>query len=581
MSFNQQVPKRRREHRVRRLPVLMAVVAALVATLMPLPSGAALLPGGTFTDDDGNFHEGAIEAIAAVAITKGCNPPFGDRYCPAADVDRGAMAAFLRRAVGLPDAGKDFFTDDNGSPFEADINAIAQAGITNGCNPPQGDQFCPARTVRRDEMAAFLRRAVGLLDAGKDFFTDDNGSPFEADINAIAEAGITNGCNPPQGDQFCPARTVRRDEMASFLARAFNLSPMVPPPRPGLGWSLVAGGLNSPIQVLAPPGEVRLLIAEQGGLIKIFENGSISALPFLNLQSQVEFSGEKGLLSMTVHPGYPTDRRIFVWYYAPDDRTYLVEYDIAADLKSASSPRTVLAVAQPFGNHNGGFLAFGDDGYLYLGLGDGGSGNDPGGRARDLSTLLGKMIRIDVDGALPYAIPQDNPYVGAPGLDEIWASGLRNPWRWSFDDGRMYVGDVGQAAREEINMVEVSPVGYDFGWSRFEGSLCNSSDPDPSCSKTGLTFPVSEYGRSVGRSVVGGIVYRGPTVRSLAGYYIYADTFLGTVRGFRQIEGNAVEPVDLTGELKMDGIVGFAEDGTGELLVVSLFDGSIYRMTGG
>ena len=517
MSLNADMTRSPREHRGGRLPILVAVVAALVVTLMPLPSGAALPPGGTFTDDDGNFHEGAIEAIAAEGITKGCNPPFVDRYCPAGDVDRGAMAAFLRRALDLPDSGTDFFTDDNGSPFEADINAIAEAGITTGCRV----------------------------------------------------------------DEFCLHRTLRRDEMASFLARAFDLTQMTPPTRPGLGWALVVGGLDSPIQALAPPGEARLLIAEQGGLIKIFENGSISQTPFLNLQVQVDFGGEKGLLSMAVHPDYPTDRRLFVWYYAPDNRTYLVEYDIAADLETASSPRTVLSVAQPFGNHNGGFLAFGDDGYLYLSLGDGGSGNDPGGRARDLTTLLGKMIRIDVDGAQPYAIPQDNPYVGKPGLDEIWASGLRNPWRWSFDAGRMYIGDVGQDAREEINMVEASPVGYDFGWSRFEGTVCNPNDPDPSCSTTGLTFPVVEYGRSVGISVVGGVVYRGPTVRSLAGYYIYADTFFGTVRGFRQIGGKPVEHVDLTGALKLDGIVNFGTDGNGELLVVSLFDGSIYRLTGG
>ena len=427
-------------------------------------------------------------------------------------------------------------------------------------------------------MASFLRRALALPDASQDFFTDDDGSSFEADINAIAEAGITTGCRI---GEFCPDRTLRRDEMASFLARALDLTSVVPPTRPELGWSLVVGGLNSPIQALAPPGEARLLIAEQGGLIKIFENGSISQTPFLNLQSQVDFGGERGLLSMAVHPDYPADRRLFVWYYAPDDRTYIVEYDIAADLGSASSPRTVLSVAQPFFNHNGGLLAFGDDGYLYLGLGDGGGENDPGGRARDLTTLLGKMIRIDVDGAQPYAIPPDNPYVGKPGLDEIWASGLRNPWRWSFDDGHMYIGDVGQVTREEINMVEVSPVGYDFGWSRFEGNVCNPNDPDPSCSKTGLTFPVAEYGRFVGRSVVGGIVYRGPTVRSLTEYYIYADTFLGTVRGFRQVGGVPVEQVDLTGDLRLDGIVSFGTDGNGELLVVSLFDGSIYRMTGG
>jgi hypothetical protein len=191
------------------------------------------------------------------------------------------------------------------------------------------------------------------------------------------------------------------------------------------------------------------------------------------------------------------------------------------------------------------------------------------------------MIRIDVDGAYPYEIPADNPYVGRSGRGEIWASGLRNPWRWSFDDGHVYIGDVGQSLREEIDVVELSPLGYDFGWSRFEGSICNGNDTDPSCSPSGLTFPVLEYGRSVGRTVTGGIVYRGSTVRSLTAYYLYADVFSGIVRGFRLLHGKAVEHVDLTSELGLGGIVSFAEDGGGELLAVSLFDGAVYRMTGG
>jgi hypothetical protein len=428
-------------------------------------------------------------------------------------------------------------------------------------------------------MAAFLRRALSLPNTGTDHFDDDDGSIFEADINAIAEAGITKGCNPPANNLYCPTEAVTRDQMASFLARALDLTSMVPSPRPGLGWELVVSGLDSPIQVLAPPGEDRLLIAQQGGLVRSVENGVLST--FLDIEDDVEFGGERGLLSIAVHPDYPSDRRLFAWYYGSDDRTYLVEYDIAPDLETASSPRTVLSVAQPYANHNGGFLDFGDDGYLYLGLGDGGSGNDPQGRARDLSTLLGKMIRIDVDGAYPYEIPADNPYVGRSGRGEIWASGLRNPWRWSFDDGHVYIGDVGQSLREEIDVVELSPLGYDFGWSRFEGSICNGNDTDPSCSPSGLTFPVLEYGRSVGRTVTGGIVYRGSTVRSLTAYYLYADVFSGIVRGFRLLHGKAVEHVDLTSELGLGGIVSFAEDGGGELLAVSLFDGAVYRMTGG
>ncbi|HZD23378.1 MAG TPA: PQQ-dependent sugar dehydrogenase [Acidimicrobiia bacterium] len=552
---------------------LMALVIA--AAQLGLPAAAQLPPGGTFTDDDGNLHEPNIEAIAAEGITLGCNPPFGDRFCPWGFLTRGEMAAFLTRALNLPASTEDFFGDDDGSLFESDINALAAAGIITGCSP---DLYCPDRTVRRSEMAVFLSRALGSSAVTQDFFGDDDGLAFEDEVNAIAAEGITIGCDV---DRYCPFRPVRRDEMASFLTRGLDLTPMTPPDRPPLGWSLVVGGLNRPIQTLVPPGETRMLIAELGGLIRVFDNGTLRTSPFLDLRGVVETGGEKGLLSMAIHPDYPDDRRLFVWYYGRDDHTHLVEYDVAADGNSAFSPRTVLSIAQPFGNHNGGFIDFGSDGYLYLSTGDGGSGNDPGGRARDLSTLLGKMLRVDVDGALPYAIPPDNPYVGKTGRNEIWASGLRNPWRWSFDDGFLYIGDVGESSREEIDLVATEPVGYDFGWSRFEGSLCNPSDPDPSCVKTGLTFPVAEYGRAVGRAVTGGVVYRGPTVRSLQAYYLYADFATGMVRGFRQVNGIPVESKDFTGRLGGSGIVSFGTDWNGELVVANLFDGAIYRLVGG
>ncbi|MFP4555030.1 MAG: PQQ-dependent sugar dehydrogenase [Actinomycetota bacterium] len=491
---------------------------SLAVVTLPLGAAADLPPGGTFTDDDGNTHEGDIEAIAAEDITKGCNPPFSDRYCPDENVTRGQMAAFIRRALELP------HTDT-------------------------------------------------------DHFGDDNGTTFEADINAIAEAGITKGCNPPDNDRYCPDRAVARDEMASFLARARNLDPMVPPPRPALGWELVVDDLEDPVQTLAAPGEDSLLIAEQSGRVRKFENDTVTT--FVDVRDLVVSSGERGLLSIAIHPDYPDDRRLFAWYYGTDDRTHLAEFQIASNFNFAFSRRTVLSVDQPATNHNGGHISFGDDGYLYLGLGDGGGSNDVFENARDLSTLLGKMIRIDVDGAHPYDVPADNPYVGQSGRDEIWASGLRNPWRWSFDDGYMFIGDVGQDAREEVDVVEVMPRGYDFGWSRFEGSLCNPDDHDESCSETGLTFPVAEYGRDDGRSVTGGVVYRGPTVRSLSQYYLYADVFSGMIRGFRLHDGQPVEQVDVTDDVGMTGIVDFAEDGDGELLATSLFRGAVYRLTGG
>jgi hypothetical protein len=555
-----------------------------VAFLMLIPAlsvSAALPPGGTFTDDDGNVHEGNIEAIAAEGVTKGCNPPFSDHYCPSLSVNRGTMAAFLRRALSLPASGTDFFTDDNDSIFETDINALAAAGITTGCNPPANDMFCPDSTVLRSQMAAFLRRALSLPASGTDFFTDDNDSIFETDINAIAEAGITVGCNPPANDMYCTGDPVRRDAMASFLARAFGYSAQVPPQRPSLEWELVVSGLSSPVQVVAPPGEDRLMIVQQGGLVRVFENGSVNSTPFLDITGDVLFSGERGLLSIAFPPDYPTDRRMFAWYVGTDSDTYLVEYDVAADLQSAGSPRTVLKIDQPASNHNGGFLDFGEDGYLYLSTGDGGGGNNSYNTARNLESLLGKILRIDVDGAEPYDIPPDNPYVGASGRDEIWASGLRNPWRWSFGDGYMFIGDVGQGSREEIDAVPVAPVGYDFGWSRFEGSICNPNDSDLSCSTSGLTFPVAEYTHSVGQTVIGGILYKGPTVRSLSEYYLYADLYSGVVRGFRMRDGNPVESRNLTSALGKRGIVSFAEDSEGELLAVSLFDDAVYRLTGG
>lgn len=197
------------------------------------PSAAASLePGGTFYDDDGNVHEGSIEAIAALGITRGCNPPIDDRYCPAAAVTRGQMAAFLVRALEVGPVSTDYFDDDAGSVFEEDINRLAAAGITRGCNPPANDRFCPSSVVTRQQMAAFLVRGFGYVDAGPgDWFVDDNGSLFEDDINRLAAAGITRGCNPPANDNFCPQQPVRRDEMASFLARALELPAIEPPER--------------------------------------------------------------------------------------------------------------------------------------------------------------------------------------------------------------------------------------------------------------------------------------------------------------------------------------------------------------
>ncbi len=210
----------------------MALVVALVASIVLMSPSWAAEPGGTFVDDDGNVHEGMIEAVAAAGITRGCNPPANDRYCPSDVVTRGQMAAFLVRALGLPaSSGSDSFGDDDGTVFEDDIEALAEAGVTRGCDPPQNTRFCPDDPVSRGQMAAFLVRAYAYPPATGDLFGDDDDSVFENDIERLAVAGVTLGCNPPDNDRFCPDDPVRRDQMASFLGRAEGLAPVVVPER--------------------------------------------------------------------------------------------------------------------------------------------------------------------------------------------------------------------------------------------------------------------------------------------------------------------------------------------------------------
>ncbi|GMQ86530.1 MAG: hypothetical protein BMS9Abin07_2110 [Acidimicrobiia bacterium] len=204
----------------------LVVVVAGIAVALGLP------PGGTFVDDDGNIHEGNIEAIAADGVTAGCNPPSNDRFCPSSTVTRGQMAAFLVRAADLPVTSTNYFDDDGTSIFEDNINALAAAGVTLGCNPPANDRFCPDGEVTRGQMAAFLVRAFRYTDdGGGNLFIDDDGSVFESDIDKLKTAGVTAGCNPPANDRYCPNDHVHRDQMASFLARALKLDPIVPPPR--------------------------------------------------------------------------------------------------------------------------------------------------------------------------------------------------------------------------------------------------------------------------------------------------------------------------------------------------------------
>jgi glucose/arabinose dehydrogenase len=556
----------------RKLLVGLIVIASL-AVLAP-----SLSPGGTFFDDDGSIHEGNIEAIAAAGITKGCNPPYNNQYCPTDFVTREQMASFITRAEGLTDTGPgDWFTDDDTSIHQTDIDRIATAGITKGCNPPDNDEFCPTDFVTREQMASFMTRAFGLSDTGPgDWFIDDDTSIHEVDIDRIATAGITRGCNPPDNDEYCPRDYVTREQMASFISRAYGLTTMTPPDRPDLALeTIIDAGLVTPTLVTAPVGDDRLFILEKPGRIRIYDEGALVATPFLDITASVLDNHERGLLGLVFHPDYGTNGRFFVYYSKTDagcgnHRSILAEYGVSdGDPGIADVTETViLSFCQPTGVHNGGMLAFGPNGNLFIGSGDGGGGNDANDNAQNKDTLLGAMLRINVDGAPPYTVPADNPYVGKDGADEIYAIGLRNPWRYSIDGDDIYLGDVGQNTREEIDVFSATEPGLNFGWPRYEGSLCVKFAGETTCDTAGMTFPVLEHAAPSSDSITGGYVYRGSSL-GWVGYYFYGDFSDGYVRSAVIIDGVAYNETDWTSTFgTQKDLASFGVDGHGELYLV-------------
>jgi glucose/arabinose dehydrogenase len=353
-------------------------------------------------------------------------------------------------------------------------------------------------------------------------------------------------------------------------------------PLPGeLGLQLVIEGLSSPLYLTAPPGDARLFVVEQGGRIRIIENGQLLPTPFLDLGGRISSGGERGLLSMAFHPDYATNGFFYVDYTDPNGDTRVERYRVSADprVADATSATLILAVDQPFANHNGGLLKFGVDGMLYIGMGDGGSGGDPQGHGQNPASLLGKLLRIDVDAGDPYAIPTDNPFAtSATARREIWASGLRNPWRFSFDreTNDLYVADVGQNRYEEINVVAGSAAGVNYGWSVMEGAHCFQAT---TCDQGGLTLPVLEYEHPDGCSVTGGYVYRGSAIPGLVGHYLYSDFCAGWLRSFRYADGRATDERDwAVGDI--GNVMSFGEDNAGELYILTA-GGDVYRIISG
>ena len=338
---------------------------------------------------------------------------------------------------------------------------------------------------------------------------------------------------------------------------------------------IVQDGLRQPLFLThAGEGSGRLFVVEQEGRVRIMRDGKVQATPFLDIAADILAGGERGLLGLAFHPRYRDNGRLFVNYTRkPDGATVIAEYKASGDKadRAAASGQVLLVIAQPWSNHNGGMLAFGPDGYLYIGMGDGGLAADPGNRAQNPQELLGKMLRIDVDSGKPrpYGIPPDNPYARGGGRPEIYAMGLRNPWRFSFDraTGDLWAGDVGQGDREEIDIIRR---GANYGWRIMEGTQCFL--PPWGCDKKGLALPVTEYKNAKPRcAVTGGYVYRGKALPELQGYYLFADFCSGEVLGYADHKQQILLSTGFN-------IASFGEDESGEVYVVDL-RGTISKIT--
>lgn len=337
------------------------------------------------------------------------------------------------------------------------------------------------------------------------------------------------------------------------------------------------------ISMTAPnDGSGRLFVGNQAGQIwTVYRDGSVEPQPLADLESRIRSGGEQGLLGIAIHPAFPTDPRIFVDFTNRNGDTVIASLDVRGDAPSQvdmSSYRQLLLIDQPYPNHNGGSLQFGHDGYLTIAMGDGGSGGDPHGNGQNPEVLLGKILRIDVDGATgskPYGIPDENPLAADGGAPEVWISGMRNPWRTSFDrdTGDFWIGDVGQGAWEEVDVVRLATRGpVNFGWNVTEGPDCYRAS---SCDRDGLTDPVTAYGRDLGCAIVGGYVYRGSAYPVLVGTYLFSDNCTSLLFAIDASSDGPSVPVQVG---RVEGsVASFGEDDRGELYVLTL-EGAVLKL---
>ena len=348
-------------------------------------------------------------------------------------------------------------------------------------------------------------------------------------------------------------------------------------PPPPLALQEVGAGFDNPLYVTSEPADSsRLYVLEKAGRLMLLEGGSSRVL--LDIESAVASDGERGLLGLAFHPSFEMNRRLFVHYNDNRGDTVIAEFALpAGGVIDPSSERVVLTVAQPAGNHNGGMIEFGPDGYLYIGLGDGGAANDLFGNGQNAGTQLGSMLRVDVDA---YPTPPPGNLPGAH--PDVMHIGLRNPWRWSFDrvTGDLYLGDVGQNLWEEVSVAPSGSGNHNFGWPIMEANHCFGS---PTCDQAGLTAAIAEFANpSEGRSVVGGYVYRGSAIPGMVGRYIYSDYYSERVWTLIATDGNVCEKHEITSDFDplglLRGFASFGEDADGELYAVGQNGGAIYRI---
>ncbi|MEN8145002.1 MAG: PQQ-dependent sugar dehydrogenase [Gemmatimonadota bacterium] len=451
----------------------------------------------------------------------------------------------------------------------------ADSGSAGDSTPPQP---APVATVEITPDSGNLQQGTSLQlsatarDSAGSVLSDRPITWTSADpgIASVSDSGLVTGNAPGTTEIQATAEGV--SGLANIVVE--------PPPVPSL--QLVASGFDKPTHVTAPPGETaRLFVVEQTGVIRLVKDGTLLSDPFLDISPLVTCCLDgKGMLSMVFHPGFAQNGRFWVYYVDLGLNTRIEEYAVSADpdVADPGSASEVLTLPQALEAHLGGQLVFGPDGFLYIALGDGGEDGDPAGNGQNLSTLQGSLLRIDVDQGAPFQIPANNPFVTTPGArPEIWAYGLRNPWRFSFDraTGDLFIGDVGENMWEEIDIQPApSPGGENYGWNTAEGDHCFL---DPACDLSPFTAPAFEYGHDIGCSVTGGFVYRGNALPLLDGTYFYADFCEGLVRSFRY-NGTVFDHRSWEVEFGiLNQIVSFGEDGDGELYILSR-DGSLYMM---